>query len=224
MGYHVLCVVVSLVIALSAGCSNGAGEAPVCPHAFGGNGGTHGAPHTLIGKTVPNLALDAFHKGEIKTVRLADYRGAWLVLVFYPADFTYVCPTELRELAELYGKFTALKAEVVSVSTDSMFVHRAWHEHNEAVRRVTFPMVSDRAGKLSRALGAYVEAKGAAERASFVVDPEGRIVAYEFHDETIGRSADELLRKLEAAVAVRASNGDFCPAGWRPGRDMVTPR
>ena len=175
----------------------------------------------LIGMKIPALELDAFHNGRITRIKLSDYRGKWLILFFYPADFTFVCPTELRELAEFYDRFKKAGAEILSVSTDSVYVHKAWHEQNEAVKMVKYPMISDRSGKLSRAMGTYVADKGLSVRASFVVDPEGRIIAYEVHDESIGRSASELLRKLQAAIAVREHEGDFCPAAWNPGDEMI---
>jgi peroxiredoxin len=175
----------------------------------------------LIGKKVPPLELDAFHNDRITRIKLSDYRGKWLILFFYPADFTFVCPTELRELSEFYDRFKKAGAEILSVSTDSVYVHKAWHEQNEAVKMVRYPMLSDRSGKLSRALGTYVADKGLSVRASFVVDPEGKIIAYEIHDESIGRSAAELLRKLQAAIAVREHEGDFCPAAWNPGDEMI---
>lgn len=175
----------------------------------------------MIGMKIPALELDAFHNGRITRIKLSDFRGKWLILFFYPADFTFVCPTELRELAEFYDRFKKAGAEILSVSTDSVYVHKAWHEQNEAVKMVKYPMISDRSGKLSRAMGTYVADKGLSVRASFVVDPEGRIIAYEVHDESIGRSASELLRKLQAAIAVREHEGDFCPAAWNPGDEMI---
>lgn len=178
-------------------------------------------PYT--GKKIPDIELDAYHNKIIKRIRLADYRGKWLVLFFYPADFSYVCPTELRELASYYQKFREVDTEILSISTDSVFVHRAWHMHSDEIRKVSYPMLSDRAGKLSRALGVYVPDRGVSMRASFVVDREGTIVAYEVHDITIGRSAAELLRKLKAAQAVRESDGLLCPAGWKPGDKLIKP-
>jgi alkyl hydroperoxide reductase subunit AhpC len=178
----------------------------------------------VIGMTVPAGTFDAFYQGEITRIKLSDYRGKWLILFFYPADFSFVCPTELREMAEYYDRFRKAGAEVLAISTDSVYVHRAWHEQNEAVQQVQYPMLSDRAGTLSRALGTYVAEKGISVRASLVIDPGGIIIAAEFHDESIGRSAAELLRKLEAAVAVREHEGDFCPAAWNPGDEMITPK
>mgnify|MGYP001139034379 CR=1 FL=1 len=177
----------------------------------------------FIRTKIPEIKMEAFYEGKITKINLSDYRGKWLILFFYPADFTYVCPTELRELSEFYPKFKKLNAEILSISTDSAYVHQAWHKHNEAVKTVKYPMLSDRSGKLSRNLGAYEEAKGTSIRASYIVDPDGKIIAYEVHDETIGRNSSELLRKLQAAIAVRESDGDFCPAGWNIGEEMISP-
>lgn len=178
----------------------------------------------VIGLKIPEAELDAYYRGEIKKIRLSDYRGKWLVLFFYPADFTFVCPTELKEMSAYYDKFRKAGAEVLSVSTDSVYVHRAWAEHNEDIRKIAYPMLSDRPGKLSRAMGVYVEERGVALRASFVVDPDGKIIACEIHDESIGRSATELLRKLDAAIAVRESDGGFCPANWNAGDALIKPK
>jgi NADH-dependent peroxiredoxin subunit C len=185
---------------------------------------TSGAHKPLIGSALPALEMDAFYKGALTKVRLADFRGKWLVMMFYPGDFTFVCPTELRELSDSYDQFRKAGAEVLSVSTDSVYAHRAWADHDDTIKKIAYPMLSDQAGRLSRVLGVYAEEKGTAMRGSFVVSPEGIVVAYEVHDESIGRSAAELLRKLEAAVAVRESDGGFCPASWKPGQKMVKPR
>jgi peroxiredoxin (alkyl hydroperoxide reductase subunit C) len=178
---------------------------------------------SLLGSPLPSMRLDAYHRGAITAIDLKSHAGRWVALFFYPSDFTIVCPTELKELADYYDEFVSLGAELLSVSTDSVHVHQAWVRHTESLRGVRFPMLSDRSGALSRALGCYNHERGFSERATFLVDPEGRVVAYEFHHESIGRSADELLRKLSAAQAVRAGGGGYCPAGWKPG-DEVLPR
>lgn len=180
------------------------------------------SPYT--GKYIPDMTLDVFHRNEIRELRLSQYRGKWLILFFYPGDFTFVCPTELKEMSEYYPKFQEAGAEIISISTDSVHVHRAWHTHHKDIKKVTYPMASDRSGRLSRALGAYVPDKGTAVRASFVVDPDGKIIAYEVTDDSIGRSASELFRKFEAAKAVRDGDGGFCPANWHAGDEMVTPK
>ncbi len=175
----------------------------------------------LLGLKIPDYELDAFHNGKITSIKLSNFKGKWLILFFYPADFTFVCPTELKEMSKYYKDFKDTDAEVLAISTDSVFVHRAWHKHNKDVNTVQYPMLSDRSGKLSRTLGIYVEDKGYSVRASFVVDPQGKIVAYEVHDDTIGRSTEELLRKLDAIIAVRKNDGSFCPANWHEGDSLI---
>lgn len=177
-----------------------------------------------LGKEVHNFTFEIFHKGELSKVNLYKFKGKWLILFFYPADFTFVCPTELKDMSEHYEKFKKAGAEVVSISTDSVYVHQAWAREHEDIKKIQFPMASDRSGKFSRMMGVYDESKGIAHRASFIIDPDGRIVAMEMTDEAIGRSAADLLRKLEAAVAVRESDGGFCPANWHSGEELIRPK
>jgi peroxiredoxin (alkyl hydroperoxide reductase subunit C) len=172
---------------------------------------------------VAQIEFEAFQKEEIKKLKLTDFKDKWLVLVFYPADFTFICPTELEELAENYEEFKKLGAEVLSVSTDTVFVHKAWHDHSPAIKKITYPMVADPAGKLSRAFGTYLEEEGVSLRGSFIIDPDGKLVAYEMHNNSIGRSAEELIRKLQAAIFVREHQGEVCPASWRPGKKTLKP-
>lgn len=176
-----------------------------------------------IGQTIPNLELNVFHNEEIKKVNLGDYRGQWLVLLFYPADFTFVCPTELKEAALLYSKFQAAGAEIISISTDTAFVHKAWHDESEAIKTVQFPMGADPTGTISRAFGTYIESEGLALRGTFLIDPDGILKTIEMHDLGIGRSAVEALRKLEAAKFVREHGDQVCPAAWQPGDSTLTP-
>jgi peroxiredoxin (alkyl hydroperoxide reductase subunit C) len=172
---------------------------------------------------IGNVEFEAFHENQIKKVKLSDYKGKWLVLVFYPADFTFVCPTELEELADNYEEFKKLGAEILSVSTDTVFVHKAWHDHSPAVKKVQFPMVADPTGKLCKAFGTYIDEEGVSLRGSFIIDPDGRLVAFEMHQNSIGRSAEELLRKLQAAIYVREHKGEVCPSSWRPGKKTLKP-
>ncbi|PUA34152.1 MAG: peroxiredoxin [Candidatus Terraquivivens tikiterensis] len=176
-----------------------------------------------IGEKVPDFTLEAYHEEDIKTIKLSDYRGKWLVLVFYPADFTFICPTELEEIAEHYEEFKAQGAEVLSISTDTVYVHKAWHDVSPAIKKVRFPMVADPAGKLCRAFGTYIEGAGISLRGSFIIDPDGVLRALEMHDNSIGRSAKELLRKLQAAKYVREHPGEVCPASWQPGKKALKP-
>lgn len=180
-----------------------------------------------IGARVPSHTLRVFHNGEDKTINLADFAEKWLILFFYPADFTFICPTELEEMAERYDDFQKLGAEVVSVSTDTVFVHKAWHDVSEAVRKVKFPMAADPSGTFCRMFQTYIEDGGDAGlslRASIIIDPKGIIKAMEINDNSIGRSAKELYRKLQAAKFVYDHGGkEVCPASWEPGEDTLEP-
>lgn len=177
----------------------------------------------IVGLKLPSVQLDYYQNNEIKSLNTDDWAGKWVALVFYPADFTFVCPTELQDLAHLYKEFRKEGAEVISVSTDTAYTHLAWHESSKAVGEVTFPMVGDPAAKLGRALGVYLEDEGLYLRGSFIIDPEGVIQAMEIHNNNIGRSGEELLRKLRAAKFVREHGGEVCPANWHPGEKTLKP-
>lgn len=178
---------------------------------------------SLINARLPDWNFDIYHEGKFKNVNLADYGGKWLILFFYPADFTFVCPTELVQMAELYPEFQKLGCEVVSVSTDTKYVHKAWKDHSPSIAKVNFPMLADPTGMLCKTLGTYIPSEGVSLRGSFIVDPDGVIQAYEIHANNIGRSAEELLRKLQAAVFVREHGGEVCPANWKPGASTLKP-
>lgn len=178
----------------------------------------------LIGRPIPEGTFQTFHQNSISPISLAQYRGQWLVLVFYPGDFTFVCPTELAELADLYDDFRQAGAEVMGVSTDSVYVHKAWHDTSPTIRKIRYPMVSDPTGRLARDLGVYVEQEGVALRGSFIFDPDGLLCAFEVHMNSIGRNMHELLRKLQAASYVREHKGEeVCPVGWTPGGKTLKP-
>lgn len=177
-----------------------------------------------IGDAIPDMELDAFQETEIRKVKLSDFRGKWLVLLFYPEDFTFVCPTELEEAAELYGKYLEEGAEIASVSTDTASVHKGWHDASAAIKKVKYPMLADPAGKLCRAFGTYIEDEGLSLRATFIIDPDGVIKSIEIHDNSIGRSSVETLRKLQAAKHVRENPDSVCPASWKPGQDDIKPK
>mgnify|MGYP001220247185 FL=1 len=177
-----------------------------------------------IGNQIPDLSLEAFHEEQIKKINLSDYKGKWLILLFYPADFTFVCPTELEEAALMYEEFKKLDAEILSVSTDTVFVHKAWHDNSEAIKKIKYPMVADPTGNMCREFGTYIEKEGLSYRATFIVDPDQKVVAYDVHDNSIGRSAHEILRKLQAADFVRKNDGALvCPASWKPGEKTLKP-
>lgn len=185
-----------------------------------------------INEKILDFELNAFYPAsvkasageeKIKKIKFSDYKGKWLVLFFYPADFTFICPTELEELAENYSEFKKLDTEILSVSADTAFVHKAWHDSSLAIKKVKFPMVADPAGKLCREFGIYIEDEGLSLRGTFIVDPEGVLKTIEIHDNSIGRSAAELLRKLRAAKFVRENKGQVCPASWKPGDKTLKP-
>lgn len=177
----------------------------------------------LIGTQLPDITLELYHRDRLEKTPLADFLNKWLVLFFYPADFTFICPTELEEMAELYPQFQEINAEIVSVSTDTGFVHKAWHDHSPAIKKVSFPMAADPTGVLCKALGTYIADEGLSLRASVIVDPEGMIRAMEIHDNSIGRNGKELLRKLQAAQYVHEHGGEVCPANWKPGDKTLKP-
>lgn len=176
-----------------------------------------------LGGVVADFSLQGFWKGDIHQFRLSDYRGKWVVVFFYPGDFTFVCPTELDELAEMYEDFKKIDTEVLSVSTDSVYVHKAWHDESEAIRKVEYPMLSDSTHETSKYFGVYDEKTGKSQRGTFIINPEGALVAFEISDNSIGRNTKELMRKIQAAQFVKAHNGKVCPASWMPGDEGLTP-
>ena len=177
----------------------------------------------IVGKKIPDIKLEAFQNNETKEIIFSDYIGKWLVLLFYPADFTFICPTELSEAADLYDEFQKQGAEVMSVSTDTVFTHKAWHDNSPSIKKIKYPMIADPTGNLCRMLGTYLENEGLSLRASVIIDPHGIIKSYELHDNSIGRSTAEILRKLQAAKFVEEHNGQVCPASWQPGKDTLKP-
>ena len=184
-----------------------------------------------IGKPLPDFEFEAFYKEKVKKMSLLGQKGKWLVLFFYPADFTFICPTELEEMAEMYNEFRKLNVEVVSMSTDTVWVHKAWHDVSPAVKKITFPMGADPSGKIARAFGTYIEDEslkcvedgGLSLRGTFVVDPNGVLQISEIHANNVGRSAKELMRKVQAAKFVYEHGGKVCPASWNPGDDTLSP-
>jgi peroxiredoxin (alkyl hydroperoxide reductase subunit C) len=177
-----------------------------------------------INEKVENFKVKAFHDGELlKEIDLSEYDGKWKIFFFYPADFTFVCPTELGEMADYYEEFKKEGAEVFSVSTDTEYVHLAWHNDSPTIQKIKFPMLADPNGKLSRYFGVYIEDSGLALRGTFVVDPDNVLKLAEVNDLGIGRSAKELLRKFRAAKFVREHGDQVCPAGWQPGGETLKP-
>lgn len=180
--------------------------------------------HTpTINAAAPQFEATAYHEDKEKKVKLSDYKGKWLILFFYPADFTFVCPTELGDLADKYEEFKKLNAEILSVSTDTHFVHKAWHDSSEQIRKIKFPMVADPTAEISFSYGVYIKEEGTALRGTFIIDPEGQLKTMEIHANGIGRSSSELLRKLQAAQFVHKYGDQVCPANWQPGKDTLKP-
>lgn len=177
----------------------------------------------IINSKFPEFKLQAFHNDEFITVSNKDIENKWAIFFFYPADFTFICPTELIDLADKYEQLKSMGVEVYSVSTDSHFVHKAWHDASPTIRQITYPMLADPKGDLTRALGVMVEEDGMAYRSTFVVNPEGVIKVVEMQDNNIGRNADELLRKVEAAQFVAEHDGEVCPARWKRGAATLKP-
>src|SRR3989338_3460005 len=180
-----------------------------------------GVSKLKINQPAPEFSAEAFHKDEFKKISLADYRGKWAVLFFYPADFTFVCPTELGSLADCYEEFMRLDTELLSVSTDTVFVHKAWWDNSETIKKIKFPMVADPTGEICKVYETYIPEEGLSLRGTFLIDPDGTLKAYEVHDNSIGRSSIELLRKIKAAQFVRKHGGEVCPANWQPGNKTL---
>ena len=178
---------------------------------------------TLINTKVPDFKVQGYHDNSFKTYSSKDLNGKWSIFFFYPADFTFVCPTELGDMADKYEEFQKMGVEVYSVSTDTHFVHKAWHDASETIKKIKYPMLADPTGQLTRAFGVHIEDAGLAYRGTFLIDPEGRIKLAEVNDNSIGRNADELLRKVQAAQFVASHSGEVCPAKWRPGGKTLKP-
>ncbi len=178
---------------------------------------------SIINSRVPEFSVQAFHNGDFKTVTNQDMKGKWVIFFFYPADFTFVCPTELVDMADKYEEFQKMGVEIFSVSTDTHFVHKAWHDTSESISKINYPMLADPTGFLSRAFGVMIEEDGMAYRGTFVVNPEGLIKLAEIQDNAIGRNADELMRKVKAAQFVATHDGEVCPAKWEEGGETLKP-
>jgi NADH-dependent peroxiredoxin subunit C len=178
---------------------------------------------SLINTAIKPFKSTAYHNGKFVPVSDADLKGKWSVVVFYPADFTFVCPTELGDLADNYAEFKKLGVEIYSVSTDTHFTHKAWHDTSDTIKKIEYPMVGDPTGAITRNFEVMIEEEGLALRGTFVINPEGIIKLCEIHDNGIGRDAKELLRKVQAAQYVASHPGEVCPAKWTPGQATLAP-
>jgi peroxiredoxin (alkyl hydroperoxide reductase subunit C) len=184
-----------------------------------------------VGQPIPDFEFEVLRSDKVEKIRFSDYKGKqWVILFFYPADFTFVCPTELEELADSYKQAKDLDTEIISMSTDTVFTHKAWHDTSPSIKKIEFPMGADPAGKIAKAFGVYIEPgaldqsedEGLSLRGTFIIDPDMIVRAIEIHDNAIGRSAKELVRKLQAAQFVHTHGGQVCPAEWNPGDDTLT--
>ncbi|WP_163718167.1 alkyl hydroperoxide reductase subunit C [Mangrovibacterium lignilyticum] len=176
-----------------------------------------------IGKQIVDFKAQAFVNNGFQEVSKEDVVGRWSVFFFYPADFTFVCPTELEDLANVYNEFKAVDCEIFSVSTDTHFVHKAWHDTSDTIKKIKYPMLADPTGVLSRGFDVMIEEVGLAERGTFIVNPAGEIVAYEVVAGNVGRNAEELLRRLKALQFVAANPAEVCPAKWKEGAATLQP-
>ena len=178
---------------------------------------------SLINSEITPFKATAFKRGKFIEVTDADLRGKWSVVFFYPADFTFVCPTELEDLANNYATFLELGVEIYSVSTDTHFCHKAWHDTSPAISKIKYTMVGDPTGTISRNFGVLIEEAGLADRGTFVIDPAGKIQIVEISAGGVGRDALELLRKVRAVQYVAAHPGEVCPAKWQEGDKTLAP-
>ena len=177
----------------------------------------------LINTKIKPFKATAYKGGEFKDVTEQSLLGKWSVVFFYPADFTFVCPTELGDLADYYPQLKDMGVEVYSVSTDTHFTHKAWHDASETIKKINYAMIGDPTGTISRNFEVMIEEEGLALRGTFVINPEGEIKVAEIHDLGIGRDAKELVRKIQAAQYVAAHPGEVCPAKWTPGESTLAP-
>ncbi|HSG61807.1 MAG TPA: alkyl hydroperoxide reductase subunit C [Pseudomonadales bacterium] len=177
----------------------------------------------LINTAIKPFKAQAFRDGKFVEVTEADVKGKWAIFFFYPADFTFVCPTELGDLADYYEELQSRGVEVYSVSTDTHFTHKAWHETSETIGKIKYTMIGDPTGAITRNFEVMREDQGLADRGTFLVDPEGIIQAMEITAEGIGRDAGELVRKVKAAQYVAANPGQVCPAKWKEGEATLAP-
>lgn len=178
---------------------------------------------SLIGKEVQPFKASAYHNGKFIDVTEENFKGKWSVVCFYPADFTFVCPTELEDLQNNYEELKALGVEVYSVSTDTHFTHKAWHDSSEAIGKITYVMIGDPSHTISRNFDVLIEADGLADRGTFIIDPDGVVQALEINAGGIGRDASTLINKIKAAQYVRNNPGEVCPAKWKEGAATLKP-
>lgn len=179
------------------------------------------------GQKVPDFEMDVYlpEKKDFGKVRFSEIfkKGNWLILYFYPADYTFVCPTELADVAEKYAELKKEGAELISISTDTHYVHYAWQNSEKMLSAIKYPMAADPTHSVSRAFGVYDEASGLSLRGTFIIDPDGKLLASEVNYFPVGRNSDELLRKFKGFKFVRDNPAQVCPAKWQYGKKTLTP-
>lgn len=178
---------------------------------------------SMLRMEIEDFTADAYSNGEFVKISKKDLLGKWSVLFFYPGDFTFVCPTELADLQDNYEEFKKLGCEIYSISMDSHFVHKAWHDSSDRINHVTYPMIGDPNGQLTKMFSLYSPADGMAERGTIVINPEGKVASYEVVSDNIGRNAEELIRKVAASQFVYEHGDQVCPAKWKPGAETLKP-
>ena len=178
---------------------------------------------SLIGTEVKPFKAQAYYNGEFIEVTEEDFKGKWSVVCFYPADFTFVCPTELEDLQNNYETLKSMGVEVYSVSTDTHFTHKAWHDSSETIGKITYPMIGDPSHVLSRNFDVLIEEEGQSDRGTFIIDPDGVIQSVEINAGNIGRDADVVVSKIKAAQHVRDNPNEVCPAKWKAGSETLKP-
>ncbi|EKN64557.1 peroxiredoxin [Schinkia azotoformans MEV2011] len=178
---------------------------------------------SLIGKEVQPFKAQAFHNGEFIEVTEQNFKGKWSVVCFYPADFTFVCPTELEDLQNNYATLKELGVEVYSVSTDTHFTHKAWHDTSDTIKKIEYIMIGDPSHQISRNFDVLIEEDGLADRGTFIIDPDGVVQALEINAGGIGRDANTIVSKIKAAQYVRNNPGEVCPAKWQEGSQTLKP-
>jgi peroxiredoxin (alkyl hydroperoxide reductase subunit C) len=178
---------------------------------------------SLIGTEVKQFQASAYKNGEFIDITEENFKGKWSVVCFYPADFTFVCPTELEDLQDNYETLKGIGAEVYSVSTDTHYTHKAWHDSSEAIKKITYTMIGDPSHTLSRNFDVLIESDGLADRGTFIIDPDGVIQAIEINAGNIGRDAAVIVNKIKAAQYVRNNPGEVCPAKWKEGASTLKP-
>jgi len=178
---------------------------------------------SLIGTEVKPFKASAYQNGKFIDVSEANFKGKWSVVCFYPADFTFVCPTELGDLQDQYETLKSMGVEVYSVSTDTHFTHKAWHDSSETIGKITYIMIGDPSHTISRNFDVLIEADGLADRGTFIIDPDGVIQTVEINAGGIGRDASTLVNKIKAAQYVRNNPGEVCPAKWQEGSQTLKP-